>query len=356
MEGGAGSGYMTEEFSKAGKDFVLTVTNSSRTIELAMSIQSHLSELEEINRILNSIVRRGAALQNSDDLESLFELVLDELANYLFPEKETPMVLLSKQTPSRNVEQAVFRNVAPEDRKEFLRLFAESTMAGLESLGWQVFPLSGSFSGGTGFFMVKSPILEEKRLSILKIFLNMVGSRLDNLKLVANLERQAHIDGLTGTFNRAFFEKRFEQEKEKADKVGLNFGIVVIDINGLKRINDVYGHLAGDTLIQACGTLLKKNIRESDVLSRFGGDEYVILLPSTGIEGVLVLVDRINTAQKDATYCFPGENGDKIVEPLQMSVGAASSEETPIDKVFNLADERMYEAKERFYETHERYR
>ncbi|CAM2007823.1 sensor domain-containing diguanylate cyclase [Acanthopleuribacter pedis] len=357
IAGDKAAGYVMEEFSQVGDDFVLSLNNSSRMIELAMEIRSHLSELEEINRILNAIVRRGVNLQNSESVDLVFEQVLEELSHTLFPGERVPMALITKQTPSRNVEQAAFFNMPGEERKRFLRTFNNSPPGALEEQGWTVFALAGGVTSGTGFLVVRDvPDLEEKRMSILKIFLNMVGSRVDNLKLVANLERQAHIDGLTGTYNRAYFEKRMEEEKEKAEKVGLNFSIIVIDINGLKRINDKYGHQAGDALIVACGNLLKTTIRESDILSRFGGDEYVILMPSTASEGVTALEARINTVQEEAAYCFSDDNGDKISQPLHMSVGAASSEETGIDKVFNLADERMYEAKDRYYQTHDRYR
>ncbi len=357
IAGDKASGYVMEEFSQVGDDFVLSLNNSSRMIELAMEIRSHLSELEEINRILNSIVRRGVNLQNSESVDIVFEQVLEELNHTLFPGDRVPMALITKQTPSRNVEQAAFFNMPGEERKRFLRVFNDCSTLELEEQGWSLFPLAGGITSGTGFLVIRDvPALEEKRMSILKIFLNMVGSRVDNLKLVANLERQAHIDGLTGTYNRAYFEKRLDEEREKAEKVGLSFSIIVIDINGLKRINDGFGHQAGDALIVACGNLLKTTIRESDILSRFGGDEYVILMPSTSKEGVSALESRINAVQQEAEYCFSDDNGDTISQPLHMSVGAASSEETGIDKVFNLADERMYEAKDRYYQTHDRYR
>lgn len=355
-KGDSGEGYITEEITMIENEYVITVTNSTRTIELAMDIQEYIAEIHAINTILNSVMACGVELQNTDSLETIFERALTELAEKIFENTELPMVMFQKHAPGRNLEQLVMRSVDGPTRKMLVDSLACKDMDYFRQNGWHVLPMSGSERKGTGFFMYGASELEEKRRNILKIFINMVGSLAENFKLMADLERQASIDGLTGTYNRAYFEKRFGEEKEKAEKIGMPFGILVLDINGLKKVNDEYGHLAGDTLIKASGALLKEIIREHDVLSRFGGDEYVILLPATGSVGTNVLLNRINQSQEDATYCFDNENGDTITKALHMSVGAASSEEVAVEKVFNLADERMYQAKERFYETHERYR
>lgn len=357
VSGTQGSGYLTEEIAKAGADFVLTVTNSTRVIELSNNIKANVKEIQDINQTLNSLMVRSTALQSIETVDGLFEAALDEFDQQIFAAQPTPMVFLQMQAPDRSFEQVVYRHLEEDARKAFLQSFLDDGHEALAEQGWRIMPFSGNDKkSAVGYFCYQDIALDEKRRSILQIFVNFLASLVDIRHLMADLERQANIDGLTGTYNRAYFEKRFDEEKEKARKVGLPFGLVVIDLNGLKRVNDLFGHLAGDTLIKTAGTLLGENVREHDLLSRFGGDEYVILLPSTPKEGVEVMAERLKNATKDATYCFPNDKGDTIKEKLNYSVGAASSEETEINKVFNLADERMYEAKERFYQTHERYR
>jgi diguanylate cyclase (GGDEF)-like protein len=357
VAGRQGEGFLTEEITRAGAGFVLTLTDSTRVIDLSNNIKANVKEIQDMNQTLNSLMVRSTQLQNVESIDRLFEAALDEFDQQLFAADPTPMVFLQMQAPDRSFERVVFRHMEEPDLKAFLSRFAEEGYEALAKDGWTTVPFSGNDSkGAIGFFTYQSCALDEKRLSIMQIFINFLASLVDIRRLMADLERQANIDGLTGTYNRAYFEKRFEEEQEKARKVGLPFGLVVIDLNGLKRVNDLYGHLAGDTLIKTAGVLLGENIREHDLLSRFGGDEYVILLPSTPQEGVSVMAERLKSATKDATYCFPNDKGDTITETLHYSVGAASSEETDINKVFNLADERMYEAKELFYKTHERYR
>lgn len=347
-------GYLTEEISATDRGFVLTVSNSTRTIELAKNIQTYLREIEEINRLLAATMERGAAMQMAAQADVVLNQLLHMLAEQFF-ESRVPLLLYTRLAEGRNVEHVVFQGVAEGMRQAIIQASAggdEALRLLLED--WWMVPFGSEQRPAR--LWVHGTALEEKRHNILKILLSMVTSLLEQLGLLRELERLASMDGLTGTYNRRYFESRFEEEKEKCRTVGLPFGILVIDLNGLKRINDVYGHQAGDEFIKTAGNLLRIHLREQDVLARFGGDEYVALLPSTDARGVEIVRDRVVQAQQGASYHVSRDSTDTIVEPIHFSVGAASSAETEIDEVFGKADERMYEDKERYYANRSRYR
>lgn len=351
-----GEGYLTEEFTSLADSVVISVSNSTRTIELAMNIQKNQAEMESLNHILREVMAAAVEMQTISDVDELFAKALEILDRTLLNGERVPCLIVQNHPSNRNIERVAFRNTPEEEGKNLVKMLQKRESEWFSSQGYRVELLQGRDGKASGMLMIKAADLEERRANILSIFVSMVGSLTENLRLMADLERQASVDGLTGTFNRAYFDRRFEAEREKAARLGLSFGLVVLDINGLKKVNDVYGHFAGDAMIIESGKLLRAQVREEDVLSRFGGDEFVVLLPATDGQGTRAVMERIKAIQKDATYCFQGDDGVKITQALHMSAGCASSDEVDVSKVFQVADERMYEDKQEYYRNHAKYR
>jgi diguanylate cyclase (GGDEF)-like protein/PAS domain S-box-containing protein len=142
-------------------------------------------------------------------------------------------------------------------------------------------------------------------------------------------------DQLTNLYNRAFFDlelKRLDTEEQ------LPLTMIVIDVNGLKLINDIYGHLVGDQLIKSAAEVLKSSLRGEDVLARFGGDEFVVILPQTSKEVAEKIVARINKKSDEVKV------KDTI---LSLGIGFATknNSDQEITDVFNIADDNMYQDK-----------
>jgi diguanylate cyclase (GGDEF)-like protein/PAS domain S-box-containing protein len=142
-------------------------------------------------------------------------------------------------------------------------------------------------------------------------------------------------DKLTGLYNRAFFETELKRLNKKRQ---LPLTIVIADIDGLKLINDAFGHGTGDKLIKKIAGILKYCFRSEDIIARYGGDEFAILLPSIAVAEVLKIIDRIKTACK--------KEGNKIL-PLSLSIGVSSKTEISqeINSVIKDADDQMYRNK-----------
>lgn len=107
------------------------------------------------------------------------------------------------------------------------------------------------------------------------------------------LEQKAQIDGLTGLFNRAYFDDRWAQEYERCMRQGGGLSIAMIDIDHFKQINDTYGHPAGDVVIEEVAKLIQRSIRKIDVACRYGGEEFALVLPETKPGDAFTLCERI---------------------------------------------------------------
>ena len=148
----------------------------------------------------------------------------------------------------------------------------------------------------------------------------------------------AHTDGLTGINNRQYFEQLAAAEMEKAKRYKTGLSMVMVDIDNFKAINDVQGHMTGDRVLQAFAGILASNIREFDILGRYGGDEFVILLPSTNGAEVQSMLNRIQEALKKVN--IPNEG-----EPMEVAFCSGIAEMKPDDTLETLedrADRKMY--------------
>jgi len=157
------------------------------------------------------------------------------------------------------------------------------------------------------------------------------------------LEELATTDDLTGLANRRRFMEVLKLEVERSRRHGSNLALVMIDIDGFKAINDTYGHAFGDRVLVEVAKALQGDARVTDLAARYGGDEFMVLMPSTGAEEATSAAERIRKRIAER----PVSDG-KITLPISVSAGISASEAdrtaTP-DTLAHLADEAMYAAK-----------
>ncbi|MCS6799186.1 MAG: GGDEF domain-containing protein [Myxococcota bacterium] len=202
--------------------------------------------------------------------------------------------------------------------------------------------------GSTNGTYVNDELIDETRLrdgDLIK-----VGRTILKFIVGGNVEAQYHeeiyrlmtVDGLTELHNRRYFGEMLEREVSRARRYGKTFALVLFDIDHFKKINDTYGHLAGDAVLRRLGALVRGRVRRDDVVARTGGEEFAILLPEAGLQGGIEVAQKLRALVESSSFVF-----ESVTIPVTISAGVAEwlpSMSSP-DDIIRAADERLYEAK-----------
>jgi two-component system, cell cycle response regulator len=169
-----------------------------------------------------------------------------------------------------------------------------------------------------------------------------LGGPLRMVALVEDAKRQARVDPLTGLLNRRAFVPALEAESVRVRRYQSQASILVIDIDQFKQINDRHGHGVGDTVISAVGRLLGGAVRGCDAVARWGGEEFVALLPATGLQAAELAAERLRGLAERLRICTP--SGERVPVTLSIGVAEYSSQES-YSEIVDRADRAMYAAK-----------
>ena len=158
----------------------------------------------------------------------------------------------------------------------------------------------------------------------------------------AKVHKLAQVDDLTGCWNMRMFNQLMLQESRRSLRYARSFSVVMLDADNLKTTNDIHGHHAGSSLIQAIGCTLRDSVRSSDIVARFGGDEFILLLPETSSEAAASVADRLRLKVGQTGHILEGRQ-----LPLSISLGVAGFPEhgQTIEEVTRHADEALYLSK-----------
>jgi len=188
-----------------------------------------------------------------------------------------------------------------------------------------------------------------RHASILKMFVDQVGLALENARLFAEVQRLATTDSLTGLHNRRSFLSMAAVEYERACRYGRPLSILMIDIDHFKRVNDTLGHAAGDKVLQVVAARCRKALRKVDIIGRYGGEEFLVILPETTMEFARRTAEKI----RRFIHEFPVQYSDKSIN-ITVSIGVNSIEtesmqfpipENALERFINRADRALYAAK-----------
>lgn len=157
-------------------------------------------------------------------------------------------------------------------------------------------------------------------------------------------QQEAQTDALTSLLNKRGFEKRFELERIRAKQNETPFSLIMVDIDHFKKVNDTFGHLVGDSLLKSIAAMLKSQLRKNDIASRYGGEEFLILLPETGIDGAKAAGQKIRDilASKEWKLKETGETMGKIT--VSMGIALYKLNE-PEEVLIKRVDDALYIAK-----------
>jgi len=202
--------------------------------------------------------------------------------------------------------------------------------------------------GSTNGTYVNDEQIEERTLAdgdLIKI-----GRTIFKFLSGGNIERAYHeeiyrlttVDGLTQIFNKRYFMESLEREIARSSRYRRQLTLVMFDIDHFKRINDTYGHLAGDQVLKSLASTIKAKIRSEDLFARYGGEEFSIVLPEIDGFNAQQFAEKIRHIVEITDYFF---EGTKIPVTISMGVAVLDAETSDVASLIKKSDERLYEAK-----------
>ena len=181
----------------------------------------------------------------------------------------------------------------------------------------------------------------ESDLQSLESVADICANSIQNAHYVERVKQLAYLDGLTGIFNRRFFEIRILEEIERARRYETGVAVVMADIDQFKKLNDEFGHLLGDEVLRQVSSVFHQNLRKIDVVCRYGGEEFALLLSQVNAQQALVVADKLRKLVEG--WQFPG-----VPRPVTISAGVAAFPEhgSGRDQLVRAADNALYSAKQ----------
>jgi two-component system, cell cycle response regulator len=348
-----------EELLDQARDRMRRPGNPPQTpLEVLARVSRHLDSrlLEAV--LVNRILERGMQADGIREAsQAVFRTVSDfvdtRLVGLALRESQGVTVLLRLTVPVAEpavaalIEEILGRlDVAPELPREVVvqRDVAEGVPEEpLEHV--EHFSLPLRVAQGLLVMATRRPLEESSRdRALLTDLTGHLALVLDNARLAQRLRELSMIDGLTRLLNRRTIHQRLCEELERAQRYRLPLSVVLCDIDHFKRVNDTWGHLAGDAVLGAVAEVFRHQARAADVVGRFGGEEFLLLLPNTDLEKAALAARRLLSA----IVSEPLDVGNGQVVRVTASLGVASLAEladpSP-DALLGLADERLYEAK-----------
>ncbi|HEU5279156.1 MAG TPA: diguanylate cyclase [Gaiellaceae bacterium] len=283
--------------------------------QMAFQLQTRLDELEaERGRLRDVISRFGEALGATHDSEQLMRLIVETAIEAT---KAAGGVLVG-------TSGELVKSGHPDKGSERIEV---PLQAGPTSFG-------SLMLFGDGF-------RDEDRMTAVSLASHAVVA-LDNARLHRIVERQALVDGLTGLANRRQCEETLADELARVDRFGGSLAVVVADLDWFKDVNDRFGHPSGDTVLREFAALLSETLRDVDLAGRWGGEEFLLILPGTDLAGGVQVAERIRAAL--ARRIVLAVDGTPI--PVTSSFGVAATPPARTgSELFAAADAALYEAK-----------
>ncbi|WP_294948207.1 GGDEF domain-containing protein [Sulfurivirga sp.] len=313
-----------------------------------------LHESREIQRAYEALSRRlSASLELSDLAEQVSELIVTHnlaqaVALYVIDKGEVKPVF------SRGIAQAEqlvhhpqLEKVVETQQSTVVYLpsdiHVDAVLVDFRPKTVQILPVMfrGTVVGVLLLATAQTP--DEKQQLLQDMFVAGLGLALRNALTHEEIQRIAVLDGLTGVFNRRFGMQRLKEEYSRAVRQEAPLAVLMADIDHFKRINDTYGHLMGDRVLRLIVEQIRHVVREGDVIVRYGGEEFMIILPGADSHNAMEVAERLRRRAGDIEV----HHGDHVIR-VTLSIGVASLPEIKVDApvaLIECADEALYQAK-----------
>ncbi|MDD5347666.1 MAG: diguanylate cyclase [Candidatus Omnitrophica bacterium] len=192
--------------------------------------------------------------------------------------------------------------------------------------------------------LAQMSVFTDEDLRDLSLLAHQTVTQIENIRLCEKLASMAVTDALTGLFNHRYFQEELNLEILRAQRYKHPLSLIMFDIDGFKSYNDHYGHLEGDRVLKQVAAIIRQNVRQVDIICRYGGDEIVVLLPVTNIRGTKVVAGKIRGSVAEIDP--PNEETNKIIR-VTISGGISTfQEKMSKEELIGAADRALYQAKQ----------
>jgi diguanylate cyclase (GGDEF)-like protein len=241
--------------------------------------------------------------------------------------------VLKKHIPVVNVDPAFDLSFIPDDELGAYRVMASLPLFADDQM-----------IGAVSIYSSKLDYFQDEHIRLLETVSHIAADAINIALQHAEAESYALTDPMTGLPNSRSLRAQFEKEVVRANRGSKRFQLLVMDLDGFKSVNDTYGHKLGDAMLKAVGGVISGQLREYDFLARYGGDEFIAIVPETDSEGAESLLERIT----ESVDSFRLAVGNGLAARVGISLGSSSypADGETLDGLIEAADKQMYLAKE----------
>jgi diguanylate cyclase (GGDEF)-like protein len=336
--------------------------------DVNQKLKLNLTEMEEHNRKIVLLNEMGDLLQSCSTFEEAYTII-GQLGKQLLPE-ETGVLYITRNSQNNVEAMATWGTSFPESdafslddcwalrRGRAHLLNTDQNSLELICPHLQDHPPASALcipmmaqGDALGILHIRieaqpgddQPSLTESKQQIARAMADSMALAMANLKLRIFLREQSIRDSLTGLFNRRYLDETLEREFNRAARMQRTVGIIMLDLDHFKRFNDTFGHEAGDTLLQKLGEFLKQHLRGGDIACRYGGEEFILILPEASLEHVQRRAEQIREEVKHLNIQY--ENAALTTLTLSLGIAIFPEHGETSQQVLSAADAALYTAK-----------
>ena len=339
---------------------VRTCVPKTTSLQLTVSVTTKLARLLQEQAVREIAVNRIAtAIRSSLELPSVLQTTVNEVGRALGAQYSALSVEGEHGQPSINT---CYVRDGDGDEELYAELLSDLDAYGVRLRGRMKTYVHDGATGAVGadaqpvavvpviyhertmgVLMVTSDdphrLWQDSEIMLMRTVADQVAVAVNHARLFQQMQHQALTDGLTGCFNRRFFEIQIERDLHLATRMRQPVSLILLDIDYFKRVNDAHGHDAGDAALRLLAGALREELRGVDTAARYGGEEFAIILPQAGLEGALLVAERLRARLEQTDV--------PIIGHITASFGLAAFPQhasTPA-QLITLADHALYEAK-----------
>jgi diguanylate cyclase (GGDEF)-like protein/PAS domain S-box-containing protein len=308
-------------------------------VQLEQANQALAARVEELTLSRELLAQRERRLSAFVNALPNLSFILDEQGRYIEVIANDPSLLAAQ--PEKLVGRLLEDVLPAKESAKILDAIAETIQTGSIKMIEYKIPV---ILGGERWFEGRIALMEKGNLGQGKVVF-MAADITERVQLYQEVQHMANLDGLTGCFNRRHFMEKAAQEIHRAMRYNRPLSLLMMDIDHFKDVNDHYGHQVGDLLLCNLVLLCQKQLRNDDILGRYGGEEFVVLMPETATEGAMLASERLRENIENMKI-----NTTEGSLSLTVSMGLASLERGfdkshSLDTLIKSADKALYSAK-----------